>query len=225
MANFPFNNATFTTYADFSFPILNYGSVYYTKINGKITAIKPIAFGFYKPTDKKDHIWAMNLRVYAADGEVYNLNMCGRRLFLSASDAIMYEKSTSSVYHSPIREKSIDEVFAKYGACRDWRSLKVYAWSSWGEAIAVDGGFIFWADKDGEHLEFMPINKNGSKLYLSKAECVNANVQVVDFTDDLRAPKGEYTVKREFTVKANSEEEAESIIDKAIQKAYEENNK
>lgn len=222
MANFPFKNATFTTYADFQIPVINYGEVYYTKINGVITAVKPIALGIYKPTDKKDSSWAMELRVYAADGKIYNLNMCGRRLFFSANDAIMYEKSTSSMYRSPIREKSIDEVFSRYGACRDFRSLKVYVWSSWGEAVAVDGGFIFWADKDGEHLEFMLVNENGSKLYLSKAECVNANVQVVDFTDDLPVPKGEYTVKREFTVKATSEEEAESIIDEAINKAYKE---
>ena len=101
----------------------------------------------------------------------------------------------------------------------DWHTFKTFVWSNHsGSAYAHDGGFIFWADKDGTHIEFRNVDKDGNKEYLSKSACVNDNVRVVEFTEDLPAPKGEYTVTREFTVKADSEEEAESIVDEATKK-------
>lgn len=223
MANFPFKDATFTSYADLSYPILNYGSVYYTKINGRITAVKPIALGIYKKENDPTSGWTKQLSVLAADGKRYNLSMNARRLFLTAADAVAYERSTSPTYYSPIKEKSLDDILRANGACRDWHTLKVYVWNErYGEAYYTDGGYMFWADSDGEHIVFMDKTKAGSKIYLNKVACVNDNVSVMEFTEDLPVPQGEYTVKREFTVKAHSEEEAEGIIDEVINKAYKE---
>ena len=220
MANFPFNDATFTSYADLSYPILNYGSVYYTKINGKITAVKPIALGIYKKESEPNSL-AKQLLVLAADGKKYNLSMIGRLLFLTAADAIDYERKALSTYFSPIKEKSIGDILCANGGHRDWHTFKGYVWNEkYGEAYCVEGGYMFWADSDGEHIEFMEKTKDGSKFYLNKASCVNENVSVMEFTEDLPIPEGEYTIKREFTVKAETEDEANSIIDQAIREMY-----
>lgn len=222
MANNPFKNATFTTSgSDASFLLLQYGAVYYTKINGVITAIKPIAQGFHKDTEANDCQWKWKLRALAADGKVYNLDLCGRRLFPTANDAIAYEKNTGPTYRSPISQRTLPEVFAKYGAQCYRNAILTWVWSEQsGSAHVCEGGYIFWADKDGEHVEFEKTTKDGRKLYLSKEACVLDNVKVLEFTEDTPAPKGEYTIVRDFTVKADSEEEAAAIIDNAIMKAY-----
>ena len=223
MANFPFKNATFTDYADVDFPVLNYGSVYYTKIGGKIMAVKPIAFGIFKDTSTKVQSSFVasitrKLLVLAADGQQYILDMCGRYLFRSSEGAVMHEKSTNSLIdYSHIKTKSLDEIFSSYGVYRDRQRLKMYMWAEKnGYAYDVNGGYVFWADCDGEHIIFVD-QVDGKKVYLTKNACVNDNVRVVEFSDDTPIPMGKYTVTREFTVEASSEEEAEAIVTKKLE--------
>ena len=224
MANFPFKDATFTSHIGFEYPELDYGRVYYTKINGVITAIKPIAIGIYNSTTEKDRSWKV-LKAMAADGNTYNLNLCGRYIFLTSRDAVEHEKKAATSLYGTIGVKDTRKVVESNGARHVHNTIQMYYWGSDGQAWECDGGYIFWVDKDGEHIEFKTTDKDGRKLYLNKASCVNENVKVLDFTDDIPIPDGEYTVKREFTVKAHSQEEAERIISDRVMKSYNEHNK
>lgn len=217
MANFPFKNAEFTPYADLHYPVLDYGSVYYTKIGGQIMAIKPIALGIFKDKTDDRCSWAKKLLALAADGKKYTLDVCGRPLFFCWQDAVNYEKG-AGVRIKAVPEKHLDVILNNNGVYRGWRALEMYVWDTQrGSAYSTDDcGFLFWADKDGEHIEFTEKTKDGEKLYRSKSVCVNANVRIVEFTDSIPETKGEYTVKREFTVKATSAEEAERIVDNEI---------
>lgn len=217
MANFPFKNAEFTPYADLDYQVLDYGSVYYTKIGGQIMAIKPIALGIFKDKTDDRCSWAKKLLALAADGKTYTLDMCGRQLFYGWQDAVNYEKG-ANVRIMAVPERRLDVILNNNGVCRYRNYLEMYVWSTkYGSAYSTsDCGYLFWADKDGEHIEFAEKTKDGEKLYRSKSFCVNENVRIVEFTDGVPETKGEYTVKREFKVKATSAEEAERIVDNEI---------
>lgn len=217
MANFPFENAGFASYADLNYQVLDYGSVYYTKIGGQIMAIKPIALGIFKDKTVNSCSWAKKLLALAADGKTYTLDMCGRQLFYGWQDAVNYEKG-ANVRIRAVPEKHLDVILNKNGVYRGYNYLEMYVWDTkHGSAHSTNGcGYLFWADKDGEHIELTEKTKDGEKLYRTKSECVNANVRIVEFSDSIQETKGEYTVKCEFTVKAHSKEEAENLVNEAM---------
>lgn len=223
MANFPFKDATFTSYADITYPSFNYGSVYYTKINGVITAIKPIAVGIFYTKEQSRSFgssWVKRLYCHAAGGKKWVLDLCGKPVFLTAEDAVKYEKGIRT---GRVPEASLCEILRMNGARVSSEHLVRYVWCHGsGSACETTGGYMFWEDADGRHVEFQETDKNGKKLYFTREECVDDNVKVVEFEGEAPKTVGEYTIKREFTVKAETEDEANGIIDKAIREMYNE---
>lgn len=215
MANFPFKNATFTTRAGISYPSIDYLKTYYTKINGSIMAIRPIAVGIFGPTSVTYSSCTLQMLALAANGNTYSLDMVGRVLFNTAEEAIEYE--INSCNPPKINHKYLDGLLKLNGAHRIGYEIEAYTWNKERGVVAgTDCGFIFWADKDGEHIKIQKTTKDGRKIYLNKEDCVNDNVNVVSFSDEIPVPEGEYTVKREFTVRATSAEEAENLVNEAM---------
>jgi hypothetical protein len=221
MANFPFKTKHYYDLTGDTYDNINFNEKYYTIIGGKLVAIKPIVQFFERISETSSPRYF--LYVLAADGKNYKLDSCCK-IFRNYDEYVADVHNPNRYDYSKFGKLRVNEVLKRIPGIHFNASETRFYQFYWGNGIpqGTYGDILFWVDVDGAHVEMKPFSENGQKLYLSKDECFKDNVQVVDFGDMEIERKGEYTIKREFTVKAGSQEEAESIIDEAINKAYKE---
>lgn len=221
MANYPFKDKHYYDLTGESYDNINFNEKYYTIIGGKLMAIKPIVQYFEKICDTSSPRYF--LYVLAADGKNYKLDSCCK-IFRNYDEYVDNVHNSSLYDYGKFGKRKVNEVLKKIPGIHFNASETRFYQFYWGNGMpqGTYGKILFWVDVDGAHVEMTPVTDNGQKLYMSKDECFKDNVQVVEFGDIPVEQKGEYTIKREFTVKAGSQEEAESIIDEAISKAYKE---
>lgn len=217
MANFPFIGDYATRLTDY-IPVIPISKKLYLQLNGKITAVKIIAWGTFGRTGKNPMIaYLLQTPNGTIEIESWKVNF-----FQSVDDCVEFINTQNyKLIYKPEQRNAVS-VMADFGYQVRQQEVWVYEWDkaecrTWCHETKAK----LWSDVDGIHVDVLMGDKNRI-YYKTSSECTAANVSVLDFDDELPIPKGEYTVKREFTVKATSEEEAESIIDEAINKAYNE---
>lgn len=216
MANFPFVG-DYAIRLNGEIPVIPALTKFYCQLDGKITAVRIIAWGVFGRIGNNP----MSSYLLQTPKGTIDIESWKVKLFRSAEDCIEFINTNRYELIHRLETRSADKVLGAFGYEMNGYDVMVYEWNkdhccTWSHSTGVK----VWSDVDGIHAEVeMESPKYGRKFYKTSAECTAASVEVLDFDDeDIPAPKGEYTVKREFTVKANSEEEAESIIDEAIKK-------
>lgn len=218
MANYPFKNKCYYDLTGEKYDVIDFNSTYYTVIDNALMAIKPIVQHYAQISDTSSERYF--LEVLAANGKRYKLDSCCR-IYRSYDEYLEYVNGRSYDYEK-FGKALINDVLKNIpGITFDRYKSRFYQYY-WRDGIpqGTEGKILFWVDVDGPHVELKPQTGGGAKLYVSRDECFKDNVKVVEFGDMEIEQNGEYTIKREFTVKAKSQEEAESIVDETIGKAY-----
>jgi len=215
MANYPLSKKVYIQARSFcDYPIIDFKKIYYTVIDGKLMAIKPLV-GYFTVTDYgSEQYW---LKVYAANGKEYTIRGVGA-LYNNKDEYFAFVNGVKQDIKIP--RGHFSDIFSKIGVTMDSSNnyfLQYYWYKTTGTAGASRGKIALWFDIDGTHYELLSENENG-KLYKDRGQCIEENSGVVEFGDDLIVPDGTYTVVREFTVQAPTEEAAQSIVDNAIGK-------
>lgn len=221
MANYPFKTKDYYDITSEKYYIIDFNATYYTVIDGALMAIKPLVQHFLKLDATSSP--AYFLEVLAANGKRYKLDSCCK-IFRNYDEYLVYVQNQSSYKYDKFGYASVRDALKTIpGIGFNAYETKFYQYY-WGNGVpqGTYGKILFWVDVDGPHAELKPTTDGGKKLYTTKEECFKDNVKVVEFGDMEIEQKGEYTIKREFTVKAGSQEEAESIVDETIGKAYKE---
>ena len=219
MADFPFKDAEFASDVRLvQFPVIDYTRVYYTVLNGNVTAIKPIAVGIYYNSGLQRVVLAA-----LPDGSVQQFPF-GREYFKTPAACIESVRHPRGVRTDGIEWKNRTLVITEHGGtvslCGD--SFSQYEWvADQGRARNTVGCYKFWADVDGEHVVFRDKLSNGTKLYPAIEACVDDNIKVIDFDDEqVPEPAGVYTFQKTFKIKAKTEAEARVFVD-SIENEYE----
>lgn len=217
MANFPIPDVGYASRIDLEYPILPFGKTVYALIDGVIMAVRFVAF-----CRSGDGVINSYSRIIfdAANGKRYEEKYPMREFFLTTDAAREYLNNAKG-YIDPFKKVSLIDYFYHQGFTVSISTFRMFYWGSDGKSHETPGDYIFWFDVDGPH-HIVKKQSDGRILYKSREACVNDHFRVVDFEDEIPQAKGEYTISREFTVRAESQEEAESIIDEAINKAYKE---
>lgn len=218
MANFPIPNVDYSCKIDGEYPILPFGETVYALIDGVIMAVRFVAFCRYGD----GLVNSYNMVIFdAANGKRYEEKYPMREFFLT-TDAAREFLNNDHNYIDPFKRVSLINYFKNQGFATSISSFRMFNWGSDGKPHDESGKYLFWFDVDGPHHIVKKQTSDGRILYKSREACVNDHFRVVEFEDEIPQAKGEYTISREFTVRAASEEEAENIIDEAIKNIYEE---
>ena len=219
MADFPFKDAEFASDVRLvQFPVIDYTRVYYTVLNGNVTAIKPIAVGIYY-----SHGLQKIMLAALPNGSVEQFQF-NREYFKTPAACIESVRHPKGIRTDGIEWKYLYVVIKEHGGtvslCGD--SFSQYEWvADQGRARNTIGCYKFWADVDGEHVVFRGKLSNGAKLYPTIEACVDDNIKVIDFDDEqVPEPAGVYTFQKTFKIKAKTEAEARVFVD-SISDEYE----
>lgn len=221
MADFPFKGAEFASEVRLvQFPVIDYTRVYYTVLNGNVTAIKPIAVGIYSDGGR-----SLQRVMLAAlpDRSVQQFTFV-RQYFTTPSACIESVRHPKGTRTDGIKWRCVSDAIREHvgtvSLCGD--SFSQYTWDAGqGSARSTVGCYKFWADVDGEHIIFRDRLSNGTKLYPTIEACVDANIKVIDFDDErVPEPAGVYTFQKTFKIKAKTETEARVFVD-SISDEYE----
>lgn len=223
MANYPFKNKNYYDITGEKYDVIDFNATYYTVIGGVLMAIKPLAQHYLKLDDTRYSSPTYFLEILAANGKRYKLDSCCK-IFRNYDEYLGYVQNPSSYKYDKFGYAFVRDALKDIPGIQFNEYKTRFYQYYWGNGLPVgtEGEILFWVDVDGPHAELKPATDNGKKLYTTKEECFKDNVKVVEFGDMDIEQKGEYTIKREFTVKAKSQEEAESIVDETIGKAYKE---
>lgn len=218
MANFPFCG-DYAVRINGDIPVIPAFKKFYCQLNGKITAVKLIAWGTFGRIGNNP----MSAYLVQTPEGIVEIESWKMKLFRNVEDCVEFINTNNYELIHRLETKSSKDVITACGYTFYNHDVMVYEWNkkdctTWNH----DTGVKVWSDVDGIHVDVeMECPDQNRVFFKSSAECTAANVEVLDFDDDYdSSPKGEYTVVRHFTVEAENEEEAEKFIDNVIKEAY-----